>query len=121
LDPDTYDREFFQEDGLEGRLEIDLVEAIRMEIDIEMVVDKEDDEVQNENDLEKLEGYETILEIMYGYIVFICWISSDVRLDMRPGRMWWSPRAVRSSSWTCTTRRESRPSSATTAPSLGRR
>jgi hypothetical protein len=42
LDPDTYDREFFQEDGLEGRFEIDLTEAIRMEVDIEMVVDEED-------------------------------------------------------------------------------
>jgi hypothetical protein len=56
LDPDTYDGEFFQEDGLEGRFEIDLIEAIRMEVDIEMVVDEEDDEVQNENDLEMLEG-----------------------------------------------------------------
>jgi hypothetical protein len=56
LDPDTYDGEFFQEDGLEGRFEIDLIEAIRMEVDIEMVIDEEDDEVQNENDLEMLEG-----------------------------------------------------------------
>ena len=56
LDPDTYDGEFFQEDGLEGRFEIDLTEAIGMEVDIEMVVDDEDDEVQNENDLEILEG-----------------------------------------------------------------
>jgi hypothetical protein len=47
LDPDTYDGEFFQEDGLEGRFEIDLTEGIGMDIDIEMVVD----EVQNENDL----------------------------------------------------------------------
>jgi hypothetical protein len=56
LDMDTYDGEFFQENGLEGRFEIDLTEAIRMEVDIEMVVDEEDDEVQNENDLEILEG-----------------------------------------------------------------
>jgi hypothetical protein len=28
LDPDTYDGEFFEEDGLEGRFEIDLTEAI---------------------------------------------------------------------------------------------
>jgi hypothetical protein len=56
LDPDTYDGEFFQEDGLEGRFEIDLTEAIRMDIDIEMVVDEEDDEVQNDNDLVILEG-----------------------------------------------------------------
>jgi hypothetical protein len=56
LDPDTYDREFFQKDGLEGRFEIDLTEAIGMEVDIEMVVDEEDDEVQNENNLVILEG-----------------------------------------------------------------
>jgi hypothetical protein len=56
LDPDTYDGEFFQEDGLEGRFEIDLTEAIRMNVDIEMVVDEEDDEVQNDNDLVILEG-----------------------------------------------------------------
>jgi hypothetical protein len=28
LDPDTYDREFFQEDGLEGRFEIDLTKKL---------------------------------------------------------------------------------------------
>jgi hypothetical protein len=49
-----------------------------------------------------------ILEIMYVYIVFACRISSDERLDMRPGWMWWLPRAIRSSSWTSTTRRASR-------------
>jgi hypothetical protein len=38
LDPDTYDGEFFQEDELEGRFEIDLTKAIRMEVNIEMVV-----------------------------------------------------------------------------------
>jgi hypothetical protein len=54
--PNTYDGEFFHEDGLEGRSDIDLTEAIRMKVDIEMVVDEEDDEVQNENDLEMLEG-----------------------------------------------------------------
>jgi hypothetical protein len=56
LDPNTYDIVFFQEDGLEGRFEIDLTEAIGMEVDIAMVVDEEDNEVQNENDLEMLEG-----------------------------------------------------------------
>jgi hypothetical protein len=56
LDPDKYDGEFFQEDELDRRLEIDLTEAIGMEVDIEMVVDDEDDEVQNENYLEILEG-----------------------------------------------------------------
>jgi hypothetical protein len=39
-----------------------------------------------------------ILEIMYGCIVFVCRISTNVSLDMRPRRMWWLPRAVRSSS-----------------------
>ena len=56
LDPDTYDGEFFQEDGLEGRFEIVLTEAIGMDVHIEMVVDEEDDEVQNDNDLVILEG-----------------------------------------------------------------
>jgi hypothetical protein len=56
LDPNTFDGEFFQEDRLEGQIEIDLTEAIGMEVDIEMVVDEEDDEVQNENDQEILEG-----------------------------------------------------------------
>jgi hypothetical protein len=62
-----------------------------------------------------------ILEIMYGYIVFICRIFSDVSLYMRTGWMWWLPRAVRSLSWTCTTRRAFRPSSLTMTPSLERR
>jgi hypothetical protein len=56
LDPDTYDGEFFQEDGLEGRFEIDLTEAIGMDVDIEMVVDEEEDELKNENDLVIVEG-----------------------------------------------------------------
>jgi hypothetical protein len=50
---------YFQEDGLEGRFEIDLTEAIRMDVDIEMVVDEENDEVQNENGLVILEGNDT--------------------------------------------------------------
>jgi hypothetical protein len=28
-----------------------------------------------------------IFEITYGYIIFVCMISSDVRLDTRPGQM----------------------------------
>ena len=60
LDPDTYDGEFFQEDGLEGRFEIDLTEAIGMDVDIEMVVDEEDDELQNDNDLVILEGNDEV-------------------------------------------------------------
>jgi hypothetical protein len=50
LDLDTYDGEFFQEDELGGRFEIDLTEAIGMDVDIEMVVDEEDNEVKNDND-----------------------------------------------------------------------
>jgi hypothetical protein len=34
-----------------------------MEVDIEMVVDEEDDEVENENDLEILEGNDIIDEL----------------------------------------------------------
>jgi hypothetical protein len=41
LASDTYVGEFFQEDGLEGQFEIDLTEAIGMEVDIEMVVDED--------------------------------------------------------------------------------
>jgi hypothetical protein len=32
-----------------------------------------------------------ILEIMYGYIIFVYMISLDARLDTRLGRMWWLP------------------------------
>jgi hypothetical protein len=53
LDPNTYDGELFQEEGLEGRFEIDLTEAVRM--DVETVVDEEEDEVQNLKDLQMLE------------------------------------------------------------------
>jgi hypothetical protein len=57
LDPNTYDREFFQEEGLEGRFEIDVTEADRMEV--ETVVDEEEedeeDEVQNAKDLQMLQ------------------------------------------------------------------
>jgi hypothetical protein len=52
LDPNTYDGEFFQEDGLEGSFEIDLTQAIEMEVDNEMVVDVDDaEEDQNDDDL----------------------------------------------------------------------
>jgi hypothetical protein len=60
-----------------------------------------------------------ILEIMYGYIIFVCRISSNAKLDTKLGRMWWLPQAVRSSSSTCTMRRESKPSSLTMALSWG--
>ena len=38
IDPNTYDGEFFQEDGLQGSFEIDLTEAIGMEVNNERVV-----------------------------------------------------------------------------------
>ena len=55
IDPNTYDGEFFQEERLEGRFEIDLIEEIGMEV--EMVVDDEEaaEEVQKANDLQMLE------------------------------------------------------------------
>jgi hypothetical protein len=46
FDPNTYDEEFFQEDGLEGTFEIDLTGLIEMEVDNERVVVEDDgDEV----------------------------------------------------------------------------
>jgi hypothetical protein len=48
----TYDREFFQVEGLQGRLEIDLTEAIGIYVDNEWVDDEDtEDEVQNVKDL----------------------------------------------------------------------
>ena len=41
IDPNTYAGEFFQEDGLEGRFEIDLTEVIGMEVDNERVVNED--------------------------------------------------------------------------------
>ena len=77
LDPDTYDGEFFQEDGLEGRFEIDLTEDIGMDVDIEMVVDEEDDEVQNDNDLVILEGNDINDELASSDGVEIEMLDSD--------------------------------------------
>jgi hypothetical protein len=77
LDPDTYDGEFFQEDGLEGRFEIDLIEAIGMDVDIEMVVDEEEDEVQNDNDLVILEGNDINDEVVSSDGVEIEMVDSD--------------------------------------------
>jgi hypothetical protein len=77
LDPDTYDGEFFQEDGLEGRFEIDLTEAIGMDVDIEMVVDEEEDEVQNDNDLVILEGNDINDEVVSSDGVEIEMVDSD--------------------------------------------
>ena len=41
IDSNTYDGEFFQEDGLEGSFEIDLTKAIGMEVDNERVADED--------------------------------------------------------------------------------
>jgi hypothetical protein len=56
FNPNTYNGEFFQEEGLEERFEIDLTEAIRIEVDNERVDDDDTrDEVQNVKDLQMLE------------------------------------------------------------------
>ena len=57
IDPNTYDEEFFQEDGLQGHFVIELIESIRMEVDHDEWVDDEDagDEVHNAKNVELLE------------------------------------------------------------------
>ena len=58
IDPNTYIREFFQEDGLEGRFEIDLTEGIGMDVDNERVVHEDNgDDVDNLLDIELLEQF----------------------------------------------------------------
>jgi hypothetical protein len=54
FNPNTYEGEFFQEEELEGRLVIDLTEAIGMDV---VVVDDDDaaDEVRNAKDLQMLD------------------------------------------------------------------
>jgi hypothetical protein len=54
LDPNTYDGEFFQEEGLEGRFEIDVTEADGMEVET-VVGEDDEDEVQNAKDLQILQ------------------------------------------------------------------
>jgi hypothetical protein len=55
IDPNTYDGEFFQEDGLTGHFEIDLTEAQGMEVDNDSDGDKDEkEEVENEMDMELL-------------------------------------------------------------------
>ena len=52
----TYDEEFYQQDGLQGRFEIDLTEAIGMVVDNDRVDDEDNgDDVQNVKDLQMLE------------------------------------------------------------------
>ena len=41
IDPNTYDGEFFQEDGLDGSFEIDLTEALGTEVDNESGADED--------------------------------------------------------------------------------
>ena len=56
FNPSTYDGEFYQEDGLQGRFEIDLTSEIGMDVDNVMVDDDDDgDEVRNAKDLQMLE------------------------------------------------------------------
>jgi len=52
----TYDGEFYQEEGLQGRFEIDLTEVIGMVVDNDRVDDEDDgDDVQNVKDLQMLD------------------------------------------------------------------
>jgi hypothetical protein len=65
IDPNTYDGEFFQEDGLPGNFVIDLTEAIEiMEGEDDEMVDDEDagDEVHDERDVELLEKVQAGLD-----------------------------------------------------------
>ena len=57
IDPNTYDGEFFQKDGLKEHFEIDLTRVIEMEVHDDEMVDDEDagEEVRNVKDLELLE------------------------------------------------------------------
>ena len=56
FNPTTYDGEFYQEDGLQGRFEIDLTCEIGMDVHNVMVIDDDDeDEVRDPNDLQMLE------------------------------------------------------------------
>ena len=56
IDPNTYAGEFFQEDGLDGNFQIDLTEAMGMELDNERIDnDNVGDEVHNVKELELLE------------------------------------------------------------------
>ena len=57
IDSNTYDGEFFQEDGLEGHFEIDLTGVIEMKVHDDEMVDDQDagEEVCNAKDLELLQ------------------------------------------------------------------
>jgi len=52
----TYDGEFYQEEGIQGRFKIDLTEAIGMVVDNNRINDKDNrDHMQNVKDLQMLE------------------------------------------------------------------
>ena len=52
IDPNTYDGEFYQEEGVEGGFEIDLTDVIGMEVDNETFVDENaGDEIDDDDDL----------------------------------------------------------------------
>ena len=56
IDANTYEEEFFQEDGLPGSFEIDSTESIGMKVDNERVIDEDAaDEIYNAKDIELLE------------------------------------------------------------------
>jgi hypothetical protein len=56
FNPNTYAREFFQEDGLQGTLVVDITQPMGMEDEMQVVVVDEDagDEVQDQRDLQML-------------------------------------------------------------------
>lgn len=64
IDPNTYDGEFFQEDGLQGGFEIDLTGVIGMEVDDDETIDDGDDgdDVYDANDLKLLENLQLGLD-----------------------------------------------------------
>jgi hypothetical protein len=52
----TYDEEFYQEEGLQGRFKIDLIKAIGIDVDNDWVDDEDDgDDVHDVNDFQMLE------------------------------------------------------------------
>ena len=83
IDPNTYDEEFFQEDGLEGSFEIDLTEEIGMEVDNERVTDEDaGDVVQNVKDLELLQRLHLGNAVMTTFPIMMI-ISTRVIVMMR--------------------------------------
>lgn len=71
IDPNTYDGEFFQENGLTGNFVIDLTDAIDIEVEDDESGDDSGDDVRNERDVQLLE------KIQLG-------IDEDMREDEEP-------------------------------------